>query len=316
MLWLYPIAGFAEDDPARLVESEPVKQMDDAWQSVRDFEETRYFSVAGPPTQEDADRAIAETKLFEDMVENYDDLEDEDDEYLFVIESLFDPEDTSRPASLRADDSDGAERAEEAPVSSSMYIDSVRPTFFPGFQIKPRIIEPDKKDVATTRSLFADILKPKADEILSDEKPILAIDPDKPADGALAKSDDKLSKVGSINAPPKQRAVSPDEETLIQLKQAVKQLGLEKSLNLGSGADGHQVLENKVQETAAQTNPSITADNAAAQVPKEKPIASKGISSAKKKSVKPRKRMRTKTLPDAAPAPAPQPKEESIFDLF
>ena len=312
MVWLHPHGGVAEDALAFVPEADPVKQMDDAWQTIRDFEETRYFSVAGPPMQQDAERAANETKLFEDMVEHYDDLEDEDDEYLFVIESLFDPENVSRPASLRMDNMDEAKNAvQEMPASTSMYIDSVRPTFLPGTQIKPRMLEPEKKDVTSARSLFADILRPKADEIMNEEvKPILAVDEDKPADGV----GDKLTKAGTINAPPKQRVVSPDEETLNQLKQAVKELGLEKQLNLGSGADGHQVLENKDSQ-AHPVEANNTTTTAPATIP-EKSVANKVVPAVNKKPSKPRKPRRAKNPPEVTPVPAPPPKEESIFDIF
>ncbi|MBY0428709.1 MAG: hypothetical protein K2Q32_05770, partial [Alphaproteobacteria bacterium] len=69
ILLLHPLSGFAEEMAApkteeqaiQKTEVEPIKQSDNAWQTVRDFEETRYFSVAGPPMQEDAERATAET---------------------------------------------------------------------------------------------------------------------------------------------------------------------------------------------------------------------------------------------------------------
>ena len=321
MALLHPHFGFAEDAPAPLDESEPIKQSVGAWQNIQDFEETRYFAIAGPPTQEDSARAIAETKLYEDMVEYFDDLEGEDDDYLFIVEALFDRDDTSLPASLRDDDDieDAISDRIDAPFSSSMYIDSVRPSFLPGTQIKPRPLEPEKKDNADARSLFADILKPKADDILGNEvKPIIAIDPEKLAAEEAAKAEDKKQKAGNINAPPKQRAVSPDEETLSLLKQAVKQLGLEKRFNLGNGVDGHQVLESNADQAAPASNAPANDTAASAQAAPNKSPSSTGkrYDSVKKKPLKPRKRARIKQkAPESQPAPPP-PKEESIFDIF
>ncbi len=321
MVLLHPPKGFAEDTTAPEIMGDPIQQNKAAWQNLQDYEDTRFFAIAGPPMLEEAERSRAETQLFEDMVENFDNLEDEDDEYLFVIEALFDPEDSSRPASLRNDDDidEATLDRNDAPImNTSMYIDAVRPTFLPGVQIKPRDLEPDKKENSDVRSLFSDLLKPKADQILDDIKPIVAIAPD----GTPQASPDQNAKpdgakAGNINAPPKKRIVSPDEETLIQLKQAVKELGLEKNLNLGSGADGHQVLEHQKEDPSG-----VQANNGAAKPPLAEPIAAqkppvsaiKNNNVVKKKAVKPRKR--AKPQPKAVPVEPPPEKEESIFDIF
>lgn len=324
MALLHPYAVFAEDMPASEIPSEPIQQSQNAWQNLQDYEDTRFFAIAGPPPLEDAERSRAETQLYEDMVDNFDDLEDEDDDYLFVVESLFDPEDSSRPASLRNDDDmdEALLDANDSPIlNTSMYIDAVRPTFLPGVQIKPRELDTTKKENTEARSLFSDLIKPKADEILGDAKPITAIAPEgvEAAADKTAKAETDASKAGTINAPPKHRTISPDEETLNQLKQAVKELGLEKHLNLGSGADGHQVLEHKEDghavAQAGGVNPSTPplAEPIAAQKPASGTI--KGNKLVKKKAIKPRKRAKPKQ--QAAPVqPAPAEKEESIFDIF
>ncbi len=321
MALLHPHIGFAEDAIAPVGESEPIKQSEGAWQNIQDFEETRFFAIAGPPTQADSARAIAETKLYEDMVEHFDDLEGEDDDYLFIVEALFDRNDTDMPASLRNDDDidDALNNRMDAPFSSSMYIDSVRPSFLPGTQIKPRPLEPENKDNADARSLFADILKPKADDILGDEiKPIIAIDPDKLAAEEAAKAEDKKQKAGNINAPPKQRAVSPDEETLSLLKQAVKELGLEKRFNLGSGVGGHQVLESNADQKAQASNAPVSEAAESDKAASNKSPAStvKRYDNTKKKALKSRKRARVKPKAPEEQPPPPPPKEESIFDIF
>lgn len=297
-----------------------------AWQNIKDFEDTTMFAVAGPPTAEDAERAKADTQLYIDMVNNFDDLEDEDDDYLFVIEALFDPEDSSRPASLRMDDEDAEDNIDENPtpnLNSSIYIDAVRPTFFPGFQIKPRTLEPDKKENAEARSLFADLDKPKADDILKDDvKPIIPGEPpaqsDVPVLPGTTKDDavDAAEKAGKINAPPKaapKRTPSPDEETLGALKEAVKELGLEKKLNLGKGAGGHQALENN--EEAPKT--ASTAPDVSQQ--KRTPLTAKQRANMKKKMRKAQQPRRHVKPVEAAPEAAPPPPKESgglLDDLF
>ncbi len=289
-----------------------------AWQNIKDFDDTALFAVAGPPTQEDAERARADTQLYEDMVNHFDDLEDEDDEYLFVIEALFDPEDSSRPASLRMDDDVDDNINENTPtpnLTSSIYIDTVRPTFFPGFQIKPRALDPDKKDNADARSLFADLNRPRVDDILNDEKPII---PDQaPPQAAVpllpGTTKDVAEKAGKINAPPKQRPLSPDEETLGALKEAVKELGLENKLNLGKGAGGHQALEsNEVAPKEAAT--ADAAPDVAQQ--KRTPLTAKQRAYLKKKARKaPQPRRRVKPVEAAPETPPPPPKESGgLFD--
>lgn len=299
-----------------------------AWQNIKDFDDTALFAVAGPPTQEDAERAKADTQLYEDMVNNFDELEDEDDDYLFVIEALFDPEDSSRPASLRMDDDDVDDNIDEATstpnLTSSIYIDTVRPTFFPGFQIKPRALDPDKKDNADARSLFADLNKPRADDILNDEKPIIPGEPPVQAavpvlPGTTKDAADAAEKAGKINAPPKaaaKRPLSPDEETLGALKEAVKELGLENKLNLGKGAGGHQALESN-EEVSKEAPPTGAALDVAQQ--KRTPLTAKQRAYMKKKMRKaqqPRRRVKpVEAQPEAAPPP---PKESGglLDDLF
>ena len=317
MILLHPYSGFAAGDAAQEIQSAPILERVGAWQNIRDFEETRYFSVAGPPTKDDAEHAIEETRLYEDMVQDYYELDDEDDaDYAFIVEALFEPEDASRPASLRNDDSDEAisEDAESPNLNSSIYVDSVRPTFLPGMQIKPRAPEPEKKQNTDARSLFADILKPKADEIMGEEiKPIVAIEPEHKVENASEnemKDDEKNQKAGNINAPTKQRAVSPDEETLNLLKQAVKEVGVEKRFKLGNTVDGHQLLETSKED---QHPDRIYTDPARDKAQMSKTF---NASNHKKKSVKPPKRLRKKEkAPEVEAIPEP-PKEESFFDIF
>lgn len=302
------------------------------WQTVQDFDETSAFSIAGPPMQENIEHAKAETDLYEAMVNHFEDLEDEDDEYLFVVECLYDADDASRPASLRLDENadettqDGIGNQEEnLSRSSSVYIDSIRPTYFPGFPIKPRSLDQDKKENPEARSLFTDIAKNKADEIMGDDiKPIMGTEPPKMAEKSdasqiagqndsgkadLAKKPDVSQKAGNINAPPKQHAISPDEETLGALKQAVKELGMEKRLNLGSNIDGHTTLEHQGQETTQDGSPQTSA------IQKKTYSGAKHYKSVKKKPRKTQSRHKKFSKPVPV-EPAPPPKEESIFDIF
>ncbi len=330
--------GPAEEQSAVQVAPEVFTQNPGSWQNIKAFDDTALFAVAGPPTAEDAEKAKADTELYEAMVDNFDDLEDEDDDYLFVIEALFDPEDSSRPASLRMDDDaddEGAEGAAAPSLTSSIYIDTVRPTFFPGFQIKPRAIDLDRKDNADARSLFADLNKPKADDILkNDSAPIIPgpppPEPNVPPLPASTKetAESKLEKAGKINAPPKQaapkqRPLSPDEETLGALRQAVKELGLENKLNLGKGVAGHETLESNEQRPQ-DTAPKSAAPDVANQ--KQTPITAKQRALLNKKARKAKQlRRRAKPVQQVAPEepappppPPPPPKESSglLDDLF
>ncbi|MDX1923479.1 MAG: hypothetical protein SFW65_10170 [Alphaproteobacteria bacterium] len=317
----------AEEQSAIQVAPEVFTQNSDSWQNIKAFDDTALFAVAGPPTAEDAAKAKADTELYEAMVDNFDNLEDEDDEYLFVIEALFDPEDSSRPASLRMDDDVDDEVVESITspnLNSSIYIDTVRPTFFPGFQIKPRELDPDKKDNTDARSLFADLNKPKADDILKDDtKPIISGPPQPqtavPTLPASTKetTESKLEKAGKINAPPKQRPLSPDEETLGALKQAVKELGLENKLNLGKSVGGHEALENN-EDHPQDKLPQGTAPDVAKQ--KQTPITTKQRAFMNKKARKAKQpRRRVKPVEQVVPEePPPPPKETGSFldDLF
>ncbi|NDE90282.1 MAG: hypothetical protein EB059_03970 [Alphaproteobacteria bacterium] len=259
MLVMLPRILSAQESPVP-GQPEPGQPEQNEWQNLQDFDETVYFAVAGPPMQEDVVRARAETDLYEEMVANVDDLEEEEDnDYEFVVESIFGPDDL--PASLRVEDDDMIARWESnaaASQTSSIYIDAVRPTYFPGFQIKPRVLDETKKDNQDARSLFADIEKPpeKPEVKKPDEAEQAATDPAKrEAKREFGAKQSNPARAGKINAPPK-RPLSPDEETLGELKQAVKELGLEKQLNLGKGVDSHQVLEHQGDRAAPVVTPA------------------------------------------------------------
>ena len=68
---LFPLLCLAQEIDAPT----GVDAQENAWLKIEDFEEMSAFTVAGPPTREDAEHAREETELYEAMTDNFDELD-------------------------------------------------------------------------------------------------------------------------------------------------------------------------------------------------------------------------------------------------
>lgn len=244
-----------------------------AWQSFHDFEEARAFEIVGPPMKDGLKNAEDETALYLDMILYYEDIAEDDDDFSFVAEAFSVSLEELRPATLRIAEEDVDDVFSDDPLpgrlnSSSFYVDRIRVPALPGRALKPRILDDVKLGDAEKRSLFLEPEKPKpavAETPEPEKKPeppkkVAAPEPLlppslggrgqrlEPAEAEKQTADAPAPKpdlaAGKINAPrPAARPyVNPDEETLVLLRQAVKELGLEKQLNFESSPFGSQTL--------------------------------------------------------------------------
>lgn len=243
-----------------------------AWQSFHDFEEARAFEIVGPPMKDGLKNAEDETALYLDMIQYYEDIAEDDDEFAFVAEAFSVSLEELRPATLRIAEEDVDDVFSDDPLpgrlnSSSFYVDRIRVPALPGRALKPRILDEVKLGDAEKRSLFLEPEKPKP-AVAETPEPEKKVEPKKvavqepllppslggrgqrpePAEAEKQAADVPAPKTdlaaGKINAPrPAARPyVNPDEETLVLLRQAVKELGLEKQLNFESSPFGSQTL--------------------------------------------------------------------------
>ncbi len=261
----WPAVSIAYADvPDAIAADDPMPVGDPGgWTNVYDFQERNAFSNYGPPLEEDSARFEAETKLYQDMLDNFYTIDSDEDDFSFVAEAFSVPVEEFRPASFRPDPTATGDLFEDDPLpesvkSSSAYVTTIRPSVLPGEAFRPRSVNEVKLgDENVPRSLFF-------------EKPTPPVAEEKPKEEVKkAEADDKDKKddtAGHINKPKKPEAPIPgsDQETLQLLQQAVRELGLEKQLN----------FESKTASTLAQmhkdgdTDPHAAAD--AAQTEEEK----------------------------------------------
>jgi hypothetical protein len=142
----------------------------------------------------------------------------------------------------------------EAVKSTSSYVEEVRPTFIPGKPLKMRQEGEVKLGNEQLGSLFADTDKMKKESaVLPKEKqPAQVMGPPLPPDQPPAGQIDQPKKKDAKTVPPIPAGPAPgsDEETLLNLKQAVKELGLERQLSF----DGRtQAIGSGVQDVHDST---------------------------------------------------------------
>lgn len=266
---------------------------------VSDFEQRRAFDVMGPPVQEGVVKARAETKLYMEMVERFDAIAYDEDDFSFVAEAFSVPVDVFRPASLRAYGETGSTDVfDDDPLpgqtrTSSIYVDHVRLSFMPGGPLHPRNLDDVKLGNSDGQALFTsqETPKPLLDQPVeetekAEEKKTEGIDVPKAANAP--------ERLGLTNMDtPANAQISPDEQTLIALQKAVKDLGLEKQLNFDPG-------RNPVQ-TSAKTQKQE--DKALAHVAKKTRSRNANKDTDARSELKLKKKKKTK-MKAAAPAPA------------
>jgi hypothetical protein len=224
------------------------------WQSIVDYEEKHSFDNYGPPMRENAEKFAREQQLYEDMVQYFDLAAEDEPDFIAIVESYSVPVEAFRPAVIRPEGQAVKEDETnpfgeddplpEAVKSTSSYVEEVRPTFIPGKPLKMRSGGEVKLGNDQLGSLFADTDKMKQESaVLPKEKPVQVMGPPIPPDAPPAGEIDTPKKKAAPAAPAGPVPGS-DEETLLNLKQAVKELGLERQLNfdgstqaLGAGAD-------------------------------------------------------------------------------
>ncbi|MBI3419219.1 MAG: hypothetical protein HY053_03705, partial [Proteobacteria bacterium] len=192
------------------------------WKSIRDFEDKHAFEIYGPPLPQNAAKAQAETRLYEDMVLYFDETAEDEPDFIFVAEAFSVPVEIFRPEIIRPgeakkikDDPFGEDDPlPEAVQSTSAYVDEIRPTFLPGGPLKQR----DPKQVVLGEekagSLFAE-----SDRLKEEAKAAEKTAESKPAETAAKPPDTESILVGP--AKKKEPAVGSNEETLMALKKAV-----------------------------------------------------------------------------------------------
>lgn len=239
----------------------------EAWQNLQTFDARQAFEVYGPPTLENAALYSEETVLWLDIVGNFEDVADDEDEFAFVAEAFSVPVSEFRPSSLRVSEEASDDVFADDPLpdetdSTSVYVNAIRPSFLPGPPLKPRKLEDVKLGEGAMPALFKPVEPPKPDSggadtpaaagtAKSETKSATAGGAKVPAAAGAAKAqgkatagtgdnaaEDKEPPAGSINAPAKPVMLSTDEETLGALRQAVKDLGLEKQLNFEATTGG------------------------------------------------------------------------------
>lgn len=212
---------------------------DDNWLSIFDYQERESFSIYGPPLREDLKESQDNTQLYLDMVENFYEVSEDEDDFQFIVEAFSVPVDQFRPTSFRPDGGVEDDLFPDDPLpqahkTTSRYVDGVRLSTLPGSPFTPRAMASVKlgDDTGGPRSLFADV---KKDEAIAKEtgKELPKEEADKKAADV---ADDKAKEAdagpaGKINAPPKAPLPNSDMETLHLLQQAVRDLGLQKELN-------------------------------------------------------------------------------------
>lgn len=344
----------------------------DYWQPLQDFEARLAFEAYGPPLPEDAEKARAETQLYADMVEYFDDVSDDEDMFGFVAEAYSVPVDVFRPSVMRVTGGGTGDVFDDDPLpmamqSSSLYVDSIRPTFLPGPLLKPRQLGEVKLGEAQKQALFAPPPEPEVlptEDMEAGEVPKAALLPPVSRTGMAGVAAPEPPR--GINAPPKSEKTgitsveeqqarivgvkdqkgtagteagqsalpaiprNPDEETLFALKQAVKELGLEKELNFEGNphSAGSQAL---VQTPEMMAEDKAKAEAEAAKkgpVQKAETVKEKAASATAKKTGAAKKKKKKRAGPRAlAPAgegepapssvePAPQPAETGDVPLL
>lgn len=350
------------------------------WQDVGDYEGRRAFEVYGPPLPEDADKARGETQLYLDMLANFNDVSEDEDEFGFVAEAFSVPVDAFRPESLRATTGNEGDVFDDDPLpmglqSSSIYVDAVRLSFLPGPALKPRDIDEVSLGNNRRKALFAEqIQKSQAPEqkVVEEEaaplpplpkkKKALAIDgpetmararrgpvaggnnlppvggtpyqfsgqqslppvgglPPAAAGAVPAAGQGAGQAAGQINAP-----LSPDEQTLHDLKEAVRALGLEKDLNFEASqysnqtkvetpkADGKQGEGKKAEGDpggAADSQPAPHVAPLPAKAAEDKSAKRKELRKKKKKSVIRPHAQEENAVATPAEVPPPPPAEDN-----
>jgi hypothetical protein len=226
------------------------------WQSIVDYEEKHAFDNYGPPTRENAAKFAREQQLYEDMVQHFDETAEDEPDFTFIVESYSVPVETFRPAVVRPEgqaikeDEDNPfgedDPLPEAVKSTSAYVEEIRPTFFPGKPLKMRSGGEVQLGNDQLGSLFADTDKLKQESAVLPKPvgPPQVMGPPLPPDHPPAGQIDQPKKEPVKKAEPVGPVPGSDEETLMNLRQAVKELGLERQLNfdgstqaIGSGAD-------------------------------------------------------------------------------
>lgn len=309
--------------------TDAVNNPEKPWQDLQDFEESVAFDQYGPPIKEDAKKFQEQTSLYLDMLADFDEISDDEDDFAFVAEAYRVPTSEFRPASLRPGEGGGDELFDDDPLpskiqSTSVYVDTVRQSVLPGPAIKPKNMDEVKLGENLAKPLFAEPEKPKPkekpkEEVKQAEKP-KAKPGDKPG---ASEASNAYMKAGRINAPPQaagmggaqnaaSHRLSPDEETLMALKNAVKELGLEKQLNFEGGMVGNQAVAQQSGTTQASAEPA--------------PAAKPELAQAQRHQVKPKKKKKKKIRKIQPPvqeeeqaAPAPEEKKEDKdegFSLF
>jgi hypothetical protein len=315
ILWSTAVAVFAAF--ASFAKAETDAAADDDWQNVQNFEARRAFEAYGPPTQENAKKSQEETQLYNDMVLSYDDIADDEDEFSFVSEAFSVPVESFRPASARinnqteADDIFADDPLPDKTISSSGYVHDIRPSFLPGQLLKQQNFYAVKLGESGTKPLFAPTPPPPPPPKKAEARPEDAVNPFTPPPDESKKDD---LAAGKINAPPKGSApaAGTDEETLHALRQAVKDLGLEKKLNFESSPTRNTMAEGKPETPPAAAGNTGGVSSALPQASplQKKQAATKAaskkskISKAKKKAPKAVKKKKLEApKPVAQPAP-------------
>jgi hypothetical protein len=210
------------------------------WKSIQDYEDKYAFDLYGPPLPQNRARFESEQQLYEDMVQHFDEVGEDEYDFTFIILAYDVPVDVFRPEIIRpgeaVKESEDNPFGEDDPLpesvsSTSAYVEEIRPTFLPGGPLKQRSMQDVKLAPDQQGSLF------------SEKKPALEVLP-APEAAAAGQSPLPTAKTGATDVPKKQPQFDTDADTLANLKAAVKQLGLERKLNLdpksqrmGSGDD-------------------------------------------------------------------------------
>jgi hypothetical protein len=277
------------------------------WQSIIDNEEKYAFDTVGPPMPDQVGKYRQETKLYEDMVQNFDEVGEDEPDFTFVMEAYSVPVESFRPALIRPEgeaikESESNPFGEDDPLpedvkSTSTYVDDIRPTYLPGEPLKMRSVKEVEKEGSQLGSLFKQTDKLKAETAAATvDQPAPPATP--PEAAPETKPHDDVP-AGKINAPTKKPPPAPDsdEETLANLKKAVSELGLDNKLNL----DGKQQM-------GAPTAPAPAPSPLPTTKPAAKPVAKAAVKSAPapaaKKAAKPAKRV-TAPVPPKKPAVKP-----------
>lgn len=252
------------------------------WLNVHDYDEVRAFEDMGPPTRANAKAAMEETDLYRDMLAHFEDIADDEDDFAFVAEAFSVSLEELRPASLRVIDEGVDDVFADDPLpgkvqSTSVYVNKIRLTTLPGLALKPRNLDDVKLGDIPRHSLFGEEAKPKAPappkaEAVAEkkeEKPPLAQTPgasappaahadtsvQNPAAAVTPLATAAEAPAGQINKPQAatpSKYVSPDEETLVLLRQAVKELGLEKQLNFEASQYSNQTMLQMQEQKAGK----------------------------------------------------------------